>query len=52
MIKWQGSGLAVDSVVRLHKLVTIPKALIKRRLGQIPAPVAAEIKKKLFALFD
>jgi mRNA interferase MazF len=49
---WQGSGLAADSVVRLHKLVTIPRALIKRKLGKIPEPAAAKVRKKLFELFD
>jgi mRNA interferase MazF len=32
---WKGTGLTVDSVVRLHKMVTIPKSLIKRKLGVI-----------------
>ncbi len=32
---WIGTGLTVDSVLRLHKIVTIPKSLIKRRLGKI-----------------
>ena len=27
---WTGTGLTVDSVIRLHKMVTIPKKLIKR----------------------
>jgi mRNA interferase MazF len=26
---WTGSGLAVDSVIRLHKMVTIPGNLVK-----------------------
>lgn len=30
-----GTGLTVDSVIRLHKIVTIPKSLIKRKLGSI-----------------
>ena len=29
-----GTGLSVDSVIRLHKVVTIPKYLILRRLGE------------------
>ena len=32
---WVGTGLTVDSVIRLHKIVTIPKSLIKRKLGTI-----------------
>lgn len=26
---WKGSGLAINSVIRLHKMVTIPKSLLK-----------------------
>ncbi len=32
---WQGAGLLASSVVRLHKLATIEKALIRRRLGSL-----------------
>ena len=32
---WKGTGLIADSVIRLHKMVTIPKSLIKRKLGAI-----------------
>ena len=49
---WQGSGLAVDSVVRLHKLVTIPRSLIKRRLGQMNEAALPQIREKLSGLFD
>ena len=33
---WQGAGLLAPSVVRAHKLATIEKALIHRRLGRLP----------------
>ena len=38
-----GTGLAVDSVIRLHKMMTIPKSLIKRKLGTINPTVAVVI---------
>lgn len=47
---WEGTGLVVDSVIRLHKVVTIPKSLIKRRLGSINMLTAFEIKKRLVKL--
>lgn len=47
-----GTGLTVDSVIRLHKIITIPKSLIKRRLGTINKSVELEIKTKLRNLFD
>lgn len=47
-----GTGLNVDSVIRLHKMVTIPKTLIKRKLGKINHSVQREIAKKLIGLFE
>ena len=47
-----GTGLMVDSVIRLHKMVTIPKSIIRRKLGEIDKSVEKEIKEKLKQLFD
>jgi mRNA interferase MazF len=47
-----GTGLRVDSVIRLHKMVTIPKSLIKRKLGVINNSLAVEIKRKIGQLFE
>jgi mRNA interferase MazF len=47
-----GTGLTVDSVIRLHKIVTIPKSLIKRKLGTINKSIELEIRKKINNLFD
>lgn len=47
-----GLGLVTDSVIRLHKIVTIPKSLIKRKLGRINKSVEGEIRRKLKQLFD
>jgi mRNA interferase MazF len=32
---WKGAGLAAPSVVRLHKLATLEKTLVRRVLGKI-----------------
>ena len=47
-----GTGLTVDSVVRLHKIVTVPKILIKRKLGSINKSVETEIKRKISQMFS
>ena len=49
---WKGTGLTVDSVIRLHKIVTIPKSLIRRKLGVVNDDVKKKVKKKIFQLFD
>jgi mRNA interferase MazF len=47
-----GTGLSVDSVIRLHKIVTIPKSLIKRKLGTINSSTQMEIKRKIREMFE
>lgn len=49
---WIGTGLTVDSVIRLHKIVTIPKSLIKRRLGKINQSFESKTKEKIQKLFE
>ena len=34
---WQAAGLALPSIVRLHKLATLQKSLIERPLGRLTA---------------
>lgn len=51
-VKSLGTGLTVDSVIRLHKIVTIPKSIIRRKLGAINESVEIEVQKKLRQLFD
>lgn len=46
-----GTGFAVDSVIRLQKMLTIPTVLIKRKLGTINSSVQAEIEVKIRQLF-
>jgi mRNA interferase MazF len=48
----QGTGLSVDSVIRLHKLVTIPKSIIKRKLGVINQQTEEKVRKELRNLFN
>jgi mRNA interferase MazF len=50
--QWHATGLAVDSVIRLHKIVTIPRHLIKRRLGEANNELAILVMKKLFRMFN
>ena len=47
-----GSGLTIDSVIRLHKVVTIPKSLIKRKLGKINSKMEVLVKEKISNLFN
>lgn len=46
------AGLTVDSVIRLHKVVTIPKSLIKRKLGTINKTIVSEVRNKISQLLD
>ena len=46
------TGLTTDSVIRLHKMVTIPKSLIKRKLGVISNSIELQIREKIRQLFD
>jgi mRNA interferase MazF len=50
--EWESTGLAVDSVIRLHKVVTIPKNLLMRKLGSINKSVEKEVISKLKNLFE
>lgn len=49
---FEGTGLVFDSVIRLHKIVTKPKSLIKRKLGNINKTLEENIKTKLRNLFE
>ncbi|MCK9462260.1 MAG: type II toxin-antitoxin system PemK/MazF family toxin [Proteobacteria bacterium] len=50
--EWLGTGLAVDSVVRLHRLVTVPRELIRRKLGTLGPSLQEEVRGKLSKLFE
>ena len=48
----KGTGLAVDSVIKMHRLVTIPKRLIKRKLGEANSDLKQKIQLHLKTLFE
>lgn len=46
------TGLSVDSVIRLHKMVTIPATLIKRELGSVDETMILKLRSRINELFD
>jgi mRNA interferase MazF len=51
-ISFKKTGLTVDSVIKIHKVVTIPKKLIKRELGQLDEYLQTEVDKSIKNLFQ
>lgn len=51
LVKWQQSGLPLPSVVRVHKLATLEKRLVERRLGVLAASDWARVKAKIQQLW-
>ncbi len=45
------TGLRVPSVLRLHRLVTLTTAIIRRELGKLSPDLQEEVDRKLAALF-
>ena len=45
------TGLRVSSTLRLHRLMTVTTALIKRELGELSPEMRAEVVSKLRKLF-
>ena len=50
--EFETTGLSIESVIRLHKMVTIPKHLIKRELGFIGSVLNEKVKSRIFELFQ
>ena len=50
--EWQASGLRVPSWVRAHKLATLRKSLVERRLGKLMASDWVEVQGILKQLWD
>ena len=48
----EGTDLAVDSVIKLHRLVRIPKNLIKRKLGEANIDLKQTVQLQLKTLFE
>ena len=46
------TGLKVDSVIKLHKMVTVPKSIIKRKLGELDPKDSKIIQQKIVQLFE
>jgi mRNA interferase MazF len=49
---FSATGLRVASVIRLHRLITLPLALIRRDMGQLSPPLQAAVDAKILALFE
>ena len=45
------TGLRVPSVIRLHRVVTLTSALIRRELGKLSSNLQRDVDQKLAALF-
>lgn len=46
-----GTGLQQDSIIKVHKIVTIPKSLIKRELGIINKTIQQKLLDSINILF-
>lgn len=44
-------GLKVDSVLKLHRLLTVPESLFQRELGTLPLTLRSTVSDKLRTLF-
>jgi len=45
-------GLIVPSVLKLHKLVTLPKSHLKKQLGKLTTELENEVDTKIKEIFD
>ncbi len=48
---FSSTGLRKDSVLRLHRLMTISTSLIQRELGMLPAALQDDAQQRLARLF-
>lgn len=46
------TGLKVNSALRLHRLVTIPRSFVLRELDVLPTNYHEKVKQKLIDLFE
>lgn len=51
LAEWEQAGLLLPSVVRLHKLATLQKGLVERRLGILTLKDLSKVKTKLQQIF-
>lgn len=50
--EWTSTGLITKSILKLHKLVSIPKNLILRELGEFPNNKIPDLNSKLKTIFQ
>jgi len=46
------TGLRVSSTLRLHRLMTVPRALLRRELGVLSPAKQAQLQERLRELFE
>ena len=46
------TGLRVQSVLRLHRLMTVSTSLVRRELGDLSCDMQTDVDEKLRTLFD
>jgi len=49
--QFSATGLRVSSTLRLHRLMTVTTALVRRELGVLPADLMDDVAEKLRQLF-
>jgi mRNA interferase MazF len=47
-----GTGLRANSVVRLHRMMTVTTGFIQRELGALSAALQAQVNQRLAKLFN
>ena len=52
LMDWQQAGLLLPSTARVHKLATLEKRLIERRLGELTAGDWAQVRDKIHQLWS
>ncbi|AFZ45168.1 hypothetical protein PCC7418_3045 [Halothece sp. PCC 7418] len=50
--QWQASGLRLQSWVRVHKLATLQKNLVERRLGKLASTDWSKVQRMLKQLWE
>ena len=52
IVEWQQAGLLRPSAVRLHKVNTLEKRLVERRLGILESSDWAQVREKIQQLWS
>jgi mRNA interferase MazF len=51
LVEWQQAGLLLSSVVRVHKMATLEKRLVERRLGALTPGDWAQVRAQIQQLW-